>query len=134
LPVLIEDILEQLGRPEMQVDEPGMSALLGHSWSGNIRQLRTILQAALIESDGDRLMIERALAAVLIEAEPGPASGAYDAARRDFDRRFYTALHVRFEGNLSQIAKAAGKLRVTVRTALRAIGLYDDTESTSKRK
>jgi hypothetical protein len=52
----------------------------------------------------------------------------------DFDRRFYTALHVRFEGNLSQIAKAAGKQRVTVRAALRAIGLYDDTESTSKRK
>jgi DNA-binding NtrC family response regulator len=134
LPVLIEDILEQLGRPDMKVDEPGMSALLGHSWSGNIRQLRTILQAALIESDGDRLMIERALAAVSIEAEPEPASGAYDAARRDFDRRFYTALHVRFEGNLSQIAKAAGKQRVTVRAALRAIGLYDDTESTSKRK
>jgi DNA-binding NtrC family response regulator len=134
LPVLIEDILEQLGRPEMKVDEPGMSALLAHSWSGNIRQLRTILQAALVESDGDRLMIERALAAVSIEAEPEPASGLYDAARRDFDRRFYTALHVRFEGNLSQIAKAAGKQRVTVRAALRAIGLYDDTESTSKRK
>jgi transcriptional regulator with PAS, ATPase and Fis domain len=61
LPVLIEDILEQLGRPDMKVDEQGMSALVGHSWSGNIRQLRTVLQAALVESDGDRLMIERAL-------------------------------------------------------------------------
>jgi len=79
-------------------------------------------------------MIERALTGVSIEAEPEPASGAYDAARREFDRRFYTTLHVRFAGNLSQIAKAAGKQRVTVRAALRAIGLYDDTESTSKRK
>jgi hypothetical protein len=33
---------------------------------------------------------------------------------------------------VSQIAKAAGKQRVTVRAALRAIGLYDDTESTRK--
>jgi transcriptional regulator of acetoin/glycerol metabolism len=134
LPVLIGDILEQLGRPDMKVDEPGMSALLARSWPGNIRQLRTIIQAALVESDGNRLMVERALAEFSIDADPKPASGLYDAAKREFDRRFYTALHVRFAGNLSKIAKAAGKQRVTVRAALRAIGLYDDTESTRKGK
>jgi transcriptional regulator with GAF, ATPase, and Fis domain len=48
LPVLIEDILQQLGRPDMRVDEPGMSALLARSWSGNIRQLRTIRSCATV--------------------------------------------------------------------------------------
>jgi transcriptional regulator of acetoin/glycerol metabolism len=132
LRVLIDDILEQLGRPHMKVDEAGRSALLAHTWPGNVRQLRTIIQAALVESDGDRLMLERALAGTSTDAEPERASGLYDAARRDFDRRFYTALYVRFGGNLSQIAKAAGKQRVTVRAALRALGLCDDAESTSK--
>jgi two-component system response regulator GlrR len=132
LPVLIADILEQLERQDMKVDEAGMSALLAHTWPGNVRQLRTIIQNALVESDGDRLMLERALAGIATDAEPERASGLYDKAKREFDRRFYTALHVRFAGNLSQIAKAAGKQRVTVRTALRAIGLYDDTESTRK--
>jgi two-component system response regulator HupR/HoxA len=132
LPVLIEDILEQLERRDMKVDEAGMSALLAHTWPGNVRQLRTIIQNALVESDGDRLMLERALAGIATDAEPERASGLYDKAKREFDRRFYTALHVRFAGNLSQIAKAAGKQRVTVRAALRAIGLYDDTESTRK--
>src|ERR1035438_6901982 len=132
LPALIEDILQQLERPHMKVDRAGMSALLSHSWPGNVRQLRTIVQAALVESDGDRLMLDRALDGMATHGEPERTSGMYDEAKRDFDRRFYTALHVRFKGNLSQIAKGAGEQRVTVRAALRALGLYDDTGSTSK--
>ena len=130
LPALIEDILQQLERPQMKV--AGMSALLSHSWPGNVRELRTIVQAALVESDGDRLMLDRALDGMATHGEPERPSGMYDEAKRDFDRRFYAALHARFDGNLSQIAKAAGKQRVTVRVALRALGLYDDTGSTSK--
>jgi DNA-binding NtrC family response regulator len=132
LPLLIEDILQQLERPHMKVDPADMSALLGHSWPGNVRQLRTIVQAALVESDGDRLMFDRALDGLATDAEPERRSGMYDEAKRDFDRRFYAALHVRFKGNLSQIAKAAGKQRVTVRAALRVLGLYDDAGPTTK--
>jgi hypothetical protein len=36
----------------------------------------------------------------------------------------YVPAHRRYGGNLSQIAKAAGKYWVTVRAALRAIGLF----------
>ena len=129
LPVLIADILEQLERPHMKVDEKGMSALRARSWPGNVRQLRTIIEAALVESGGDRLMLERALAGTSAGAATERASGLSDDAKRDFDRRFYTALFVRFDGNLSQIAKAAGKQRVTVRAALRALGLYDESGS-----
>jgi two-component system response regulator GlrR len=132
LPLLIEDILQQLERPHMKVDPAGMSALLAHSWPGNVRQLRTIVQAALVESDGDLLMLDRALDGMATHGEPERRSGMYDEAKRDFDRRFYAALHARFGGNLSQIAKAAGKQRVTVRAALRVLGLYDETASTSK--
>jgi DNA-binding NtrC family response regulator len=132
LPILIEDILQQLERRDVTVDESGMSSLLAHSWPGNVRQLRTVIQAALVESDGGRLMLERALAGISTGKEPERAPGSYDEARREFDRRFYTALHVRFAGNLSQIAKAAGKQRVTVRAALRAIGLYDDEPESTR--
>jgi len=132
LPALVEDILQQLERTDMKVDEAGMAALMAHSWPGNVRQLRTIVQAALVESDGDRLMLEQALDGIATPAESERTSGMYDEAKRDFDRRFYTALYVRFGGNLSQIAKAAGKQRVTVRAALRVLGLYDERASASK--
>jgi DNA-binding NtrC family response regulator len=132
LPALIGDILQQLERPHMTVNAASMSALHAHSWPGNVRQLRTVIEAAVVESDGDCLMLDRALDGLATHAEPERPSGMYDEAKRDFDRRFYTALHVRFKGNLSQIAKAAGKQRVTVRAALRALGLYDEPGSTSK--
>ena len=133
LPVLVFDILEQLGRSGMRLDDADMSALLQRSWPGNVRQLRTVIQAALVESGGDRLMLERALAGTLADAAPERASGCYDDARRDFDRRYYAALYARFDGNLSQIAKAAGRQRATVRTALHALGLYYGAEPTNKR-
>jgi DNA-binding NtrC family response regulator len=128
LPALIEDLLEQLGRRDVMVDEAGMAALMAHTWPGNVRQLRTVIQAALVESDGERLMIERALAGVSQRVESERASGLYDDAKREFERRFYTSLYLRFGGNLSQIAKAAGKQRVTVRAALRALGLQEAPE------
>ncbi len=124
LPLLIDDILTQLGRPHMEVDEAGMVAARSHSWRGNVRQLRTVIEAALVESDGDRLMIERALAGTSTGADPERPSGHYDDARRDFDRRYYTALYACCNGNVSRIAKAAKKQRVTVRAALKELGLY----------
>lgn len=130
LPVLVQDILRQLGRPNSYVDEAGMSALAAHPWPGNIRMLRNVIQAALVESDGQRLMLERVLAPSSTGAAPERSSGLYDEARKEFDRRFYTSLYIRFGGNISQIAKAAGKQRVTVRAALRAIDLGDDSMST----
>jgi DNA-binding NtrC family response regulator len=69
-------------------------------------------------------MIERALDGTSTGADPERPSGHYDEARRDFDRRYYTALYVRFSGNISQIAKAAEKQRATVKDALKALGLY----------
>jgi len=132
LPVLIADILQQLERPHMKVDEASLLALRAYSWPGNVRQLRTIIQAALVESDGEHLVLDGALDGMATHAESERRSGMYDEAKRDFDRRFYTALHVRFRGNLSQIAKAAGKQRVTVRAALRALGLHDDSGPANK--
>ena len=130
LPVLIEDILEQLGSPHMKVDEAGMFALRSRSWPGNVRQLRTIIEAALVESEGEGLMVEQVLAGTSTNPQPERPSGRYDDAKQDFDRRFYTPLYVRFHGNISQIAKAAGKQRATVLSALRALGLRSDDEGT----
>ncbi len=130
LPVLIEDILEQLGRPHMKVDEEGMSALRARSWQGNVRQLRTVVEAAVIESEGDRLAIEQVLGGTSTNPQPERPSGRYDDAKEDFDRRFYTPLYMRFEGNVSKIARAAGKQRATVLSALRALGLRSTGDGT----
>jgi DNA-binding NtrC family response regulator len=133
-PILIEDILEQLGRPHMKVDAAGMSALRGRSWRGNVRELRTVIETALVESDGDRLMVEQVLSGTSTNPQPERLSGRYNDAKRDFDRRFYTPLYLRFDGNVTQIANAAGKQRATVLSALRALGLRAADEGTPRKE
>jgi DNA-binding NtrC family response regulator len=123
LPILIADILTQLGRPHMIVDEAAMNAVLARSWPGNVRQLRSVIEAAVVESDGDRLEVERALAGTSTRVAVERPSGLYDDAKQDFDRRYYAALYTRCAGNITQMAKVSGRQRGTVKTALAALGL-----------
>jgi DNA-binding NtrC family response regulator len=126
LPILIADILTQLGRPHMIVDEAAMNAVLARSWPGNVRQLRSVIEAAVVESDGDRLEVERALAGTSTRVAVERPSGLYDDAKQDFDRRYYAALYTRCAGNITQMAKVSGRQRGTVKTALAALGLGGD--------
>jgi DNA-binding NtrC family response regulator len=125
LPVLVDDILASLGRTDVVVDDAAMSALLAHSWPGNVRQLRNVVQRALVECPGDRLLVERVLAPDSPEVERDSVTREYDPAREEFDRVYYTCLYERFGGNISKIARAAGKERRTVKLALRTLGLRD---------
>ena len=102
-----------------------MSALLAHSWPGNVRQLRNVLQRALVRSPGDRLMVERVLDPDSPEVERDSVTREYDPAREEFDRAYYKCLYERFAGNISKIARAAGKERRTVKMALRGLGLRE---------
>lgn len=125
LPVLVDDILASLERTDVVVDDAAISVLLAHSWPGNVRQLRNIVQRALVESPGDRLMVERVLAPDSPEVERESVTREYDPAKEEFDRVYYTCLYERFGGNISKIARAAGKERRTVKLALRALGLRE---------
>jgi transcriptional regulator with PAS, ATPase and Fis domain len=123
MPLLLDDILQELGRPGMVIDDASMSMLLAHSWPGNIRELRTMVRAALVESNGETLSFDRSRLARSPGGETMRGMGSYNEARKELDRRFYTKLYKEHNGNVSKIAKAAGKQRVTVRAALREIGL-----------
>jgi hypothetical protein len=50
---------------------------------------------------------------------------------KEFERRFYTGLYAACRGNVKRIAKVAGRQRVTVREALRDLGLYVSPESST---
>jgi transcriptional regulator with PAS, ATPase and Fis domain len=127
--LLLESILEDLGRPDVKVDERGMAMLLARSWPGNIRELRNLLEVALVGSSGAALSLEEALPAIHQKEEVACGKGLYEAAKKEFERRFYTGLYAACRGNVKRIAKVAGRQRVTVREALRDLGLYVAPES-----
>jgi transcriptional regulator with AAA-type ATPase domain len=121
--LLLEDILQDLGRPGMKFDEPGMAMLMTRSWRGNVRELKNLVEIALVGSTGEVLSLEDALPAVHQKEEVACGRGLYDAAKKEFERHFYTGLYAVCQGNVSRIAKVSGRQRVTVREALRSLGL-----------
>jgi transcriptional regulator of aromatic amino acid metabolism len=127
--LLLEKILEDLGRPGVKVDEAGMAVLLARSWPGNIRELKNLVEVALVGSVGDALSLEEALPAIHQKEEVACGRGLYEVAKKEFERRFYTGLYAACRGNVTRIAKVAGRQRVTVREALRDLGLYVAPES-----
>jgi len=123
LGLLLKDILEDLGRPDANIDDADMTMLVARSWPGNVRELRNLVEIALVGSTGDTLSLGAALPAVHEKPDSICGRGNYEEAKKDFERRFYTGLHAACRGNLTQIAKVAGRHRMTVREALREIGL-----------
>jgi DNA-binding NtrC family response regulator len=99
-----------------------IDALRAHPWSGNVRELRNVVEAALVMGEldlgGDR------------PAQPLPAAGAlvhYREARAEalqrFEAEYLKGLIARAEGNASEAARLARMDRPYLLTLLRKHGL-----------
>jgi two-component system response regulator HydG len=52
---LVEEFAAQVGRPPLTVDPEALRAIMSHDWPGNIRELRNVVERAVILCDGDRI-------------------------------------------------------------------------------
>jgi len=127
LPVLVERLLEGLGATDAQratfTTPAVLGELAGHSWSGNVRELRNYL--------------ERCLAFDELAARPAPigepTGTEVDLSRplresretwlRPLERKYLTALVEHHRGNLTAAARAAGVDRITLYRLLWKHGL-----------
>ena len=61
VPLLVGHFLSRLslssGWPEMAIDKPAMNALQTYSWPGNIRELRNVLERAVLLADSHELTV-----------------------------------------------------------------------------
>ncbi|MBI4862336.1 MAG: sigma 54-interacting transcriptional regulator [Candidatus Riflebacteria bacterium] len=48
VPALVERFVDQLGHPGRQVAEEALQALMSHRWEGNVRELRNVIERALL--------------------------------------------------------------------------------------
>jgi len=124
LPALTEAILEDLGsRHEL---EDGALTLLGrHSWPGNIRELRNVLERATLLSDRALLgvaEIESALGRLMPRAVGEPVQG-YREACEAFERELLQKALARCAGNVPEAAKQLGLGRSTLYKKLVALGI-----------
>jgi DNA-binding NtrC family response regulator len=127
--LLLEDILQDLGQRETKVDDESMAIMTARSWPGNVRELRSFVRVALVGSPVGTLSLAESLRTMPTIHKAAPETMSYEEAKREFKRRYYTALYAACRGNISEIAKRARRHRMTVRDVLREMRVEVSPES-----
>jgi DNA-binding NtrC family response regulator len=122
LPVLVQEMLrplaKELGRPFPKVSPSAMKKLETYPWPGNIRELRNVLERALLtlrteEIRSDDLVIEREQASVAPKSGSLP-SEEWDIQPLDQIVAAYVAAAVKAAGG--NVRKAARQLKISPST------------------
>jgi len=112
IPVLAQHFLKRhAGRYRKSVhgfDAGGMQSLLEHSWPGNIRELDHAIERSVLLTQGD---LVRAGDLGLRAAAPGTAPRIEDLTLEEVEKLVIQKALSRFDGNVSQAAKALGLSR-----------------------
>jgi two-component system nitrogen regulation response regulator NtrX len=137
IPALVQHFMKRLsatsGLPVREIGDDAMAVLQAHSWPGNVRQLRNIVERLLILATDDAV---QAISADLLPSDlSGNAawSGAGKSdlvislplreAREIFEREYLVAQINRFGGNISRTASFIGMERSALHRKLKSLGV-----------
>jgi DNA-binding NtrC family response regulator len=138
LPALCDRFLgqvaERLHRDKKKLSAKAMSRVVEHSWHGNVRELRNVLEQAAVLSSGDEieatdLRLEgraatnaQALPSVEYLADANFADAKKNAVE-EFERGFLLASLRAHDGNISKTSRAIGMVRQSLQQKVRELGL-----------
>jgi two-component system response regulator AtoC len=123
-------------RPELPISEAALKLLEGYSWPGNIRELKNVIERAVVLCDGDEITPEQ-LPAEKVQIPPEPLSDVdTTTGNRDSEANLLTRNDLRAlekqriiealascAGNQSRAAKTLGMPRRTFVTKLDLYGI-----------
>jgi DNA-binding NtrC family response regulator len=138
IPLLVDDLLERLaaeqGRRADGVSADAMARLVAHDWPGNIRELRNVLERALVVATAPILQVGDFPFAEEPTAEldrVGPLS------LEEVERRHIANVLRHTDGNISQTARILGIDRVTLYNKIKKYDLkrphHEESERTASR-
>ena len=137
IPALISHFMKRLsaagGLPVRNIGDDAMAVLQAHSWPGNVRQLRNIVERLLILASDD---LTEAVSADLLPTDLGSGNGWGSSkggdlvislplreAREIFERDYLVAQINRFGGNISRTAAFIGMERSALHRKLKSLGV-----------
>ena len=137
IPMLVMHFMKRLsatsGLPVREIGEDAMAVLQAHSWPGNVRQLRNIVERLLILATDDAAQV---ISADLLPPDLGTNSAWNNGGRGDlvislplreareiFEREYLLAQINRFGGNISRTASFIGMERSALHRKLKSLGV-----------
>ncbi len=127
IPAIARSVLARLAREDgeqqpAEIDAEAIDRLAAHDWPGNIRELRNVLERALMASGGDTIRAEH----IRIDGPAGslhdPVGGTLEQVEREHIERA-----LRYErGHVTRTARRLGVARSTLYERLREFGIDPD--------
>ena len=124
---------KQLGRPALKLGDDVLSVLRAYDWPGSVRQMRNVMESLLIlaaDRSGDVLSVDD-LPSDLIGKKPMQtanfSSDIYALplreAREMFEAQYLNEQLLRFDGNISKVAKSIGMERSALHRKLKSLNI-----------
>jgi two-component system response regulator AtoC/two-component system nitrogen regulation response regulator NtrX len=127
-------LAEKHGRKSVTISREAMELLLASEWKGNVRELKNVLESAIVMSRDDVLQPED-FPADLAGKRAGPpgepdffAAGDYREARKQFEIAYIKAKLREHGGNITRTAAAIGLHRQSLQEKLRELGIQAEKE------
>jgi DNA-binding NtrC family response regulator len=129
----MREVSVELRRPMQGIAADALDVLKGHSWPGNVRQLRNVIRQAVLEST--TLVLEAATlkrflssetTAVVLPAQPAPGQSLKDVAdqaAREAERHAITLALRAAQGNKSEAARALKTDFKTLHVKMKNLGI-----------
>jgi DNA-binding NtrC family response regulator len=128
IPLLVENFIERMsaefGRKVDGVSRDAMAMLMGHAFPGNVRELRNILERAMVCATGPVLQVADF---GLTPPVPAAAPSALESLE-DVERRHIASVLAQTGGNVSQSARILEIDRVTLYNKIRKYGLRESPQ------
>jgi DNA-binding NtrC family response regulator len=126
LPVLARQLLDrlslELGRGRVELAPDAMRALVAYRWPGNIRELRNVLERAVLLSARQELRAQDLIFETFSSSVPAAgAEGDLDLTLDELQRRHITAVLQAVGGHVEQAAARLGVPRSTLYQKLKAM-------------
>jgi len=128
VPMLVEHFLKKFtaGARQKEFSEQALSILMSYDWPGNVRELESVIERALLLSEGERIVPEDLPAAVRsgIAAPRGPYSLEIPDTGIDLEaleRTLIVKALDKVAGNVSRAARLLGLSRRTLQYRLEKI-------------
>ena len=116
----------QMGRRNLELTEEAVHYLESHQWRGNVRELRNLIERAVIMADGDRVTLQT------LAEDSRDWTGdlpLYDDAKTEvmtrFKRGYVARLLKAADGNVTEAARRSGLARAALSRMIGELGLRE---------
>jgi len=129
----LDHVAERLGRERKRLSDGALSRLARHSWPGNIRELRNVIEQASVLSGGEGIDASDLKLDDAAQADTGdeistaiPFAESKRAHVENFERSYLLRALRENEGNVSRTAQAIGMVRQSLQQKIRELGLRSE--------